>query len=211
MRKSWPVISLIHESLLPILSTQNYFPFLWIPKIFTIYIIHLMLWILFIVYGSHLCYLSVVSKWVVNFLKDLQLQHQQCMISVNPGRNNAPTSGWHSTVDRKDTEDLRLELEDLNSISKYYPICGKIFRCVSKNVTIRTSLCITIHKIQISCCICTYICVCVYIYNLYVFFIAYDSPSPASWLYFLGGKVAVESELAHRDLFMILGTDTHDC
>ena len=56
-----------------------------------------------------------------------------------------------------------------------------------------------------------YVCVCVYIYNLYVFFIAYDSPSPASWLYFLGGKVAVESELAHRDLFMILGTDTHDC
>lgn len=53
--------------------------------------------------------------------------------------------------------------------------------------------------------------VCVYIYNLYVFFIASDSPSPASWLYFLGGKVAVESELAHRDLFVILGTDTHDC
>lgn len=62
-----------------------------------------------------------------------------------------------------------------------------------------------------SCCICIYMCVCAYIYNLYVFFIAYDSPSLASWLYFLGGRFAVESELTHRDLFMILGRDTHDC
>lgn len=163
MRKSWPVISLTHESLLPILSTQNYFSFLWIPKIFTVYIMHLMPWIFLMIYGSHPCYLSVLPKWVVSFLKDLQLQHQHGMISVNPGKNNAPTSGWHSTGDRKDAEDHRPELEDLKSISKYYPICGNIFRCVSKYVTIRTSLCIKIHKIQIHA-VYVYTCVYVHIY-----------------------------------------------
>ena len=110
----------------------------------------------------HICYLSVVSiqtngKLLKRSATPASAWHDKC----KSWSNNAPTSGRHSPVDRKDAEDLRLQLEDLNSISKYYPICGKIFRCVSKNVTIRTSLCIKIHKIQIMLYMYMFVCLCV--------------------------------------------------
>lgn len=107
---------------------------------------------------------------------------------------------------RTTDQSWRISSQSLNIIlfvEIYLGVCqnmwllGQVY--VSKYTRYRFMLYMYIH-----------VCMCIYI-NLYVFFIAYDSPSLACWLYFLGGKFAVESELTHRDVFMILGRDTHDC
>ena len=57
--------------------------------------------------------------------------------------------------------------------------------------------------------VCVFVCVCVC--NLYVFFIAYDSPSLAFWLYFLGWEGCSGIRAGIQGPVRDSGRDIHDC